>query len=415
VSTNAHYTFPVTVNRTLVANFVPAYTITAASYPTYAGSVTGAGVYNEGSTVTLVATPNHGFVFSGWSDGATTATYSFPATGDYPLTAFFVSSPLSVAFDFDSAQAMRPFPLDTMVDGLSAHLTGTGQGYSLQVVGTVGIAPAGFSGQCIFPSSVFASDLIIDFSETLADFSIMYAPQELACDASAIMRVTVYQNGVYVATNTTTAPVPGTYPTGTLTIAAPAGFNRAVVHYDSHGGTCQDWGPIFLADNMIVTRRCVAPAVTADPTPLATCTNTTASFTVVATGTVLRYEWQRDGVAIDPATNPSAALPTLVLNPVQLADAGSYTCVLTNPCGTATSAAASLTVTNCACSVADIAGGGATGQSPDGIVDGSDYIAFINSFSTGDVALDPLADVVPDGIIDGNDFIAFINAFAAGC
>ena len=37
--------------------------------------------------------------------------------------------------------------------------------------------------------------------------------------------------------------------------------------------------------------------------------------------------------------------------------------------------------------------------------------------------LDPLADVVgdgvnalsPDGIIDGTDFVAFINAFAAGC
>ena len=59
----------------------------------------------------------------------------------------------------------------------------------------------------------------------------------------------------------------------------------------------------------------------------------------------------------------------------------------------------------------------------DGIVDGSDFIAFINSFGSGDVAIDPLADVagagasglLPDGIIDGSDFIAFINAFGAGC
>ncbi len=76
-----------------------------------------------------------------------------------------------------------------------------------------------------------------------------------------------------------------------------------------------------------------------------------------------------------------------------------------------------------ACSLSDVAGGGATGLQPDGVVDGNDFIAFINSFSTGDPAVDGLADVAggggnglsPDGIIDGSDFIAFINAFSAGC
>jgi len=73
--------------------------------------------------------------------------------------------------------------------------------------------------------------------------------------------------------------------------------------------------------------------------------------------------------------------------------------------------------------LADIAGGGLNGLSPDGIVDGNDFVAFINSFGSGDISADALADVAgagidglsPDGIIDGNDFIAFINAFAAGC
>jgi hypothetical protein len=51
----------------------------------------------------------------------------------------------------------------------------------------------------------------------------------------------------------------------------------------------------------------------------------------------------------------------------------------------------------------------------DGLVDGNDFVAFINSFAVGDVAVDPVADVVVDGVIDGNDFVAFINAFAAGC
>jgi len=83
----------------------------------------------------------------------------------------------------------------------------------------------------------------------------------------------------------------------------------------------------------------------------------------------------------------------------------------------------SATCAPAACSAADIAGGGLAGLTPDGIVDGTDFITFINSFSTGEVAIDALADIAgggidglqPDGIIDGNDFIAFINAFATGC
>ncbi len=70
--------------------------------------------------------------------------------------------------------------------------------------------------------------------------------------------------------------------------------------------------------------------------------------------------------------------------------------------------------------LADIAGGETGG---DGTVDGTDFIAFINSFAIGDTAADPAADVAgagedglsPDGTIDGSDFIAFINAFAIGC
>jgi hypothetical protein len=98
-------------------------------------------------------------------------------------------------------------------------------------------------------------------------------------------------------------------------------------------------------------------------------------------------------------------------------------CIVSNACGSLTSLTATLTIAT-KCSIADIVGtGGGTVVCGDSIVDGSDFIAFINSFSTGDPTIDPLADVAgggsdglsPDGIIDGSDFIAFINAFAAGC
>ncbi len=83
-------------------------------------------------------------------------------------------------------------------------------------------------------------------------------------------------------------------------------------------------------------------------------------------------------------------------------------------------AAAEQAIRNPAC-LADVTGG-TPGPRPDGIVDGSDFVAFLNSFVAGDVRADAAADIVDgsgtapgDGTIDGNDFIAFINAFASGC
>jgi len=146
-----------------------------------------------------------------------------------------------------------PLPLDVSVGSLTAHLSATGEGYSIQRADTLGFTPAGFAGNSIYPSSVFAADLLVSFSEVLTDFSIMFAPEEYACDSSATMRVTAYMGTTFVATATATAPVPGTWPTGVLSITAPQGFDNVVVHYDSPPPTGGDWGPIFMADNMSVT------------------------------------------------------------------------------------------------------------------------------------------------------------------
>jgi hypothetical protein len=67
------------------------------------------------------------------------------------------------------------------------------------------------------------------------------------------MRVTASMNGNFVGTNTRTASNPGTWPVDTLSCSFPQGFNSVVVHYDSHPPTCQDYGVIFLADDMRVT------------------------------------------------------------------------------------------------------------------------------------------------------------------
>ena len=144
-------------------------------------------------------------------------------------------------------------PLDQAAGGITAHLSATGDGYSIQPVWTVEIAPAGFSGLCLYPSSVFAADLLIAFDRWLTDISMLYAPQELGCDDSATMKITASHGADEIGSNTAIAPAPGTWPTGTLSFGSAQPFDNVVVHYQTKPPTCQDWGPVFVVDDVVVT------------------------------------------------------------------------------------------------------------------------------------------------------------------
>ena len=94
VSTDASYSFAVTANRTLVANFeLNTYTISASANPAEGGTITGAGEYTHGQMVTLGATTNAGYAFVNWTENGSvvsnTASYSFQATADRTLVANF--------------------------------------------------------------------------------------------------------------------------------------------------------------------------------------------------------------------------------------------------------------------------------------------------------------------------------------
>ncbi|MCC7292211.1 MAG: hypothetical protein IT449_09150 [Phycisphaerales bacterium] len=263
VSRNSTYTFTVTGDRTLVANFTPAYTITTSAAPSYAGTTTGDGIYNGGDSVTVEAATNAGFAFVNWTwlglPVSDAAVYTFTASRDLPLVANYAALPATAVFDFDNAPVHRSLPIDLTVDGVTAHLSATDGGYSIQYADTMGFTPEGFAGLCIYPNTVFRADLLAGFSQMLTRFTILYSPQELGCDDSATMRVTAYKDGVFVKTRTTTARKPGTWPTEWLEISVADGFNSVVVHYDAPPPTCQDYGVIFLADNMIVDRGCGLP------------------------------------------------------------------------------------------------------------------------------------------------------------
>jgi hypothetical protein len=85
----------------------------------------------------------------------------------------------------------------------------------------------------------------------------------------------------------------------------------------------------------------VAPSIVTSPADVTVTAPASATFTVVASGTApFNYQWRRNGVAIGGATGAS-----YVLNPTAGSDSGAtFDVVVSNAGGTATSAAATLTV-----------------------------------------------------------------------
>lgn len=95
ISTANPYSFTATADASITAKatYIPVYVITAIIDPAEAGTVAGTGSYQEGAAVTLTATVNDGYKFTGWKEnGAVVSTdnpYTFTAQADKAFTATF--------------------------------------------------------------------------------------------------------------------------------------------------------------------------------------------------------------------------------------------------------------------------------------------------------------------------------------
>jgi hypothetical protein len=92
VSTNTSYTFTISTDRTLRANYaIKTYTIALES--TTGGTVSGNGTYDHGTSHTVTATPESDYNFISWTEGgtevSTDASYTFTVTSDRTLKANF--------------------------------------------------------------------------------------------------------------------------------------------------------------------------------------------------------------------------------------------------------------------------------------------------------------------------------------
>ncbi len=106
VSANQSISFTAQADRNLVANFsVLQLNIVAVAEPAGNGSITGAGTYAYGTTVTLNAIANEGFDFSNWTENdtvvSTEASLSFVAETDRNLVAHFVIRTLNIIAEAD--------------------------------------------------------------------------------------------------------------------------------------------------------------------------------------------------------------------------------------------------------------------------------------------------------------------------
>lgn len=255
-------TIPAT-NMTYTADFaiIPTATIVVTASPTKGGAVKGGGVDAVGATVTLTATVKRGWLFTGWSDGATTATHTItvPATNTTYTANFaligsclYTLTPTNQTFAATAGTgsvtvatagtcawiATSLAPWITIIDGSSGRGTGT-VSYAVAVnpvttsrTGTLTIAgqqftvnqqagsrpisinsvssttPTPLTTLALATTGLATNDLVTVTFANPAGFSVSSAPLRIAADGTVVVAVPLYaEPGTGTVTNGTVALV----------------------------------------------------------------------------------------------------------------------------------------------------------------------------------------------------------------
>jgi hypothetical protein len=129
--------------------------------------------------------------------------------------------------------------------------------------------------------------------------------------------------------------------------AVPGQSNSALVLPNLSGAgagpyTCRvtnAYGAVTSAPCAVTVLPATPPAIVSHPQAVTTYAGLDVAFCVTATGSLLAYQWQANAANIPGATNHS-----LLFSNVQPTQAAAYRAIVSNGLGTATSAAAALTV-----------------------------------------------------------------------
>jgi hypothetical protein len=123
------------------------------------------------------------------------------------------------------------------------------------------------------------------------------------------------------------------------------GTNYAIIHISAADAASYDVVVKNSCNLSSTSSPCVLKtrepvAITTQPKDTSAQSGMPISLTVAATGTDIKYQWQRNG-----SNRPADTLPTLSISSLKPADSGLYKCIVKNACGSVESASAKLKVT----------------------------------------------------------------------
>ena len=278
--------------------------------------------YSAGTVVTVTATPNAGYNFSGWSGGiiSTANPLLVTMTSDIAITASFAPSPSDIIMD----------NTDPNVTFIGAWSTGTmssgkyGPDYRFASTAAGGTSVATYRPNITVPGIYTISALYTAGSNRATN-----APYTIQTDGS-LFQTTLNQqlyNGIWV---------PLLYASAHL---SPGGSNYVLLSNDTGYS-----GKVVIADAVrfqLYQADAAGPVITSQPASQVVTAGSAVTFSVAATGALpLSYYWQRNGLPVAGATDSSYTTDN-----VQLADSGSqFSCLVSNAYGNVLSSNAVLTV-----------------------------------------------------------------------
>ena len=266
VSDSAIYSFNVTAPRSLVANFSPAYTITASASPLAGGNVLGMGTVKQGSSITLVATAMNDCTFVNWTDAngnevSTSPSYTFTPTSDIDLYANFSAGIAGVHFDFDSADPLLALhtaaPFSQTAAGLTATFSSPNDARpTVESLLSLGYTQAKVAGQFLAPSDTAGTVIDVNFSSPVSGVRLNFATIEnlaVAIGSNLTLTAIDHSSGSPVVVGSALAhgvtALGDTFPSGTLAFNSGATFDSIRIELTSFPNGAQQ----FLIDNLVVS------------------------------------------------------------------------------------------------------------------------------------------------------------------
>jgi uncharacterized protein (TIGR02145 family)/uncharacterized repeat protein (TIGR02543 family) len=214
---------------------------------------------------------------------------------------------------------------------------------SLSITAVVS-ADSGHSYRCVVSNtagSVTSSSALLEVVKSVFLPVITQHPQNLSRieNESALFSVTASGTNLKFQWQKDTTDIPGenksTYTISSVSLT-DNGTNFRCKVSNSAGNA------ISNSASLTVTAAVIPPSIVTQPVSKSVITGQGATFSVVASGSSLKYQWQKDTVNITDANLPEYTIATS-----QLSDSGTtFRCVISNSKGTVTSSAAILSVSN---------------------------------------------------------------------